>query len=77
MRLCDKRKLARVQLATGFSKQSLTTCCAGAHGTVGGRSGRAAAVSDFGIKEAFPVSEILAVEVLDAPEAAGCYGCGL
>ena len=45
-----------------------------ADGAVGGAGGVAADVADFGVEEAVAVAELLAEEVLDAPEAAGGYG---
>ena len=51
-------------------------CAAGAHSTVGRVVRVATNVADFGIKETF-LGEILAEQVLNAPETAGGYGAFL
>lgn len=51
----------------------LTASLSGAHGAVGGVGGVAADVAYPRIVEAL-VAKMLAIHVLDAPEAAGCDG---
>ena len=48
-------------------------CAAATDGAVGRGGSVAADIADAGVEKAL-VGEILAEEVLDAPETAGCYG---